>query len=82
MAVCHGLIHVILRIFEMLMPLILCFVAMSFDPACWSQSERSILSLDIAKHNPVALAVAVSNKKGAVGVSVRSGYVKIILRLL
>ena len=52
---------------------------MSFDPACWSQSVRWILSLDIAKHNPVALAVAVTNKKGAVGTKVRSKYVNIIL---
>ena len=65
--------------FEMLVSFIFCFVAMSFDPACWSQSVRSILSLDIAKHNPAALAVAVTNKKGAVGTSGRSGNVKILL---
>ena len=37
------------------------------------------MSLDIAKQNPVALAVAVTNRKGAVGRSETSGYVKIIL---
>ena len=78
MAVCHGLIVGILWIFGMLVSLIFCCVAIPFDPACWSQSVRSILGLDIAKHNPVTLAVAVTNKKGAVGIRVRSGYVNII----
>lgn len=55
------------------------FVPIPIDLACWSKYERSIWNIDIVQHNPVALAIAVTNRKGVVQTGVESEYVNIIL---